>query len=136
PVELPLSRRHGYDGCELPESGFCPSVIRMFERHRFRRTDAVALPDCEKRIVLLVSNVESSIVRFPLVVTSTAVCPPSVRDRGSKASTNLSVTAPDPLLERIRCPLPLRRTRPFAEPTSEKPDDPTVTSALRSMVMA
>ncbi len=50
------------------ESGSCPSGLRMLDRHRLRRIDAVALPPMEKRMLLPLSKVESSMVTVPVVV--------------------------------------------------------------------
>jgi hypothetical protein len=52
--------------------GNCPIGIRMFERNRLRRSDAVAGPFRWSSSGLLPSNTESSIVAEPMVTTSMA----------------------------------------------------------------
>ena len=107
----------------------------MLDRHRLRRTDAVALPPIEKRMALPLSNVESSMVTGPVVVMLNPLRVRSVVDPTLNASTNFRVTAPL-VVPPMRWPLPLRRTRLPAVPTSSYamlPD--SVMSASRLTVL-
>src|SRR5664279_1947469 len=68
PVELPSKWITGNDGWPIEASGFCPSGMRMFDRNRLRRTDAVAAPLSDTLRLLLLSKLESSITTAPVEV--------------------------------------------------------------------
>jgi len=91
----------------------------MFERKVFRRTDAVAEPPRLSLIALPLLKLASSIVIVPVVVTSIPGLLGSAVLPRPKTSTNCNVTFPVEPLPTMLCPLPLRRIRPAAVPTTE-----------------